>query len=126
VKEQYELVDKTLWALDDMNFLKRLIGKLEERIDSSALRRACYQSNLGRVKFPIAECVDVNKQENKYAHTALMAAASKGLKEVAELLIAGKADVNVKDSDGHTALAWAIHTGNTAVADLLREHGGQE
>jgi ankyrin repeat protein len=51
---------------------------------------------------------------------------SKGHKDVAELLLAKKADVNAADTDGHTPLSWAVHTGHTDVAELLRQHGGHE
>ena len=46
-------------------------------------------------------------------------AASKGHKDVAELLLANKAEVNAKDNDGATPLHWAAHNGHKDVAELL-------
>lgn len=58
-------------------------------------------------------------------NTPLTIAAGKGYKDVAEVLLANGADVNAADKKG-TPLEWAIHTGHTDVANLLRQHGGHE
>jgi ankyrin repeat protein len=55
----------------------------------------------------------------------LNAAALKGYKEIAELLIAEGADVNANDDDGDTPLDYAIGENHTETADLLRKHGGK-
>jgi ankyrin repeat protein len=55
-------------------------------------------------------------------------AASKGHKEIAELLIAKDADVNAiagKGLQSKTPLDEAIKTKHTEIADLLRTHGGK-
>jgi len=52
-------------------------------------------------------------------------AAGRGNKEVAELLIAEGADVNVKNEDGDTPLDAAIYGKKPQTADLLRKHGGK-
>ena len=46
-------------------------------------------------------------------------------KEIAELLIAAGADVNVKQKVGGTPLDAAITRFRTEIADLLRKHGGK-
>ena len=46
--------------------------------------------------------------------------------DTAALLIAKGADVNAEDNDGLTPLAVALKKGSTAVAELLRAHGGKE
>ena len=51
--------------------------------------------------------------------TPLHAAAYNGYKDVAELLLANKADVNAKDSDGMTPLHMAASNGHKDVAELL-------
>jgi ankyrin repeat protein len=69
---------------------------------------------------------DVNAKANDGA-TPLHWAAAKGHKDVVEFLISNKADVNAKDSSyGDTALKLAVSGGFTDVAELLRQHGGQE
>jgi cytohesin len=56
--------------------------------------------------------------------TPLFRAAYYGHKDIAELLIAKGADVNVKDSEG-TPLNWAKQYDHPELADLLRKHGGK-
>jgi len=43
-----------------------------------------------------------------------------------QLLVANKADVNARDGKGQTPLAIALHNGHTNVAELLRQHGGEQ
>ena len=57
--------------------------------------------------------------------TPLHYAAMYGHKEVAELLIAKGANVNVKDEDGETPLDLAIKYKQTEIANLLLKHGGK-
>jgi ankyrin repeat protein len=45
---------------------------------------------------------------------------------VAELLLADKADVNARDNNGRTALYWAAKTGHTDIVTLLRQHHGKK
>ena len=59
----------------------------------SALRSAAIDGNIEAVKQHIADGVDVNAP-NTHGWTALYFAASRGQKEVSELLIAKGADVN--------------------------------
>ena len=52
-------------------------------------------------------------------------AAALGHKEIAELLIAAGANVNVKQKVGGTPLDWANRNKNKIIVDLLRKHGGK-
>ena len=52
-------------------------------------------------------------------------AADEDHKEVAELLIAEGADLNVKNKVGYTPLDVAIKRKRTEIATLLRKHGGK-
>ena len=52
----------------------------------------------------------------------MMAASSRGLVEVVELLLSNGADVHLKDIKGHNALDWAIHFKHPAVEAVLRAH----
>jgi ankyrin repeat protein len=47
-------------------------------------------------------------------------------KDVAELLLAHGAEVNVKDKLGWTPVYTAASYGHKDVAELLRQHGGHE
>jgi ankyrin repeat protein len=58
--------------------------------------------------------------------TPLHNAAVNGRKDVAELLLANKAEVNAKDNEGLTPMHYAAANGYRDVAELLRQHGGQE
>ena len=57
--------------------------------------------------------------------TPLHQAARNGHKEIAELLIAKGADVNVKNEDGETPLDWANWSSHAETADILCKHGGK-
>jgi ankyrin repeat protein len=59
-------------------------------------------------------------------NTPLHLAAQAGHKDVAELLLANKADVNAKDINGKTPLQLAEQSNRRDVAELLRQHGGHE
>ena len=63
--------------------------------------------------------------KNRGGYTPLHSAAYYGQKEVAELLIAEGANVNVKRDNGETPLDAAIINNKTETADLLRKHGGK-
>ena len=55
--------------------------------------------------------------------TPLHVAAAYGRKEVAELLLANKADVNAKDKAGWSPLHWASCEGHKDVVELLLTKG---
>jgi len=61
----------------------------------------------------------VNAKEAKNRITPLHWAAWRGRKEIAELLIAKGADVNVKNKDGGTPLHNAAWKGHVEIAKLL-------
>ena len=58
------------------------------------------------------------------SNTALHGAAYFNQLEMARWLIEHGADVNAPDYEGKTPLARALESGNQAVAEVLREHGG--
>jgi ankyrin repeat protein len=47
-------------------------------------------------------------------------------KDVVELLLVNKAEINAKRKDGCTPLQWAALQSQKDVAELLRRHGGYE
>jgi len=42
------------------------------------------------------------------------------------LLVEKGADVNIRDSDGHTTLYYAVESGQKDMAEYLRKNGAQE
>jgi len=74
----------------------------------------------------LANKADVNVT-NENGRTPLHYAATQNHTDLVELLLANQADVNAKDIEGKTPLSLALRNKrNTAVAELLRQHGGQE
>ncbi len=78
----------------------------------------------GCVKQHLAAGVDVNAKTWNWT-TPLHNVAVYGHKEVAELLIAKGANVNLWSNTGETPLDLAIENKQTETADLLRKHGGK-
>ncbi len=77
----------------------------------------------------VAEVLLANKAEvnakDKTGSTPLHCAAASRNKEMVQLLLANKAEVNAKDTGGRTPLRWAAKR-DKDVAEVLRQHGGQE
>ncbi len=46
-----------------------------------------------------------------------------GKKQIVELLISKKANINIKGTDGRAPLHKAIATGNIDIVNLLKSHG---
>jgi hypothetical protein len=64
----------------------------------------------------------VSSEDEKYGQTPLHIAAFNDRKEVVELLLADKADVNAKANNGSTPLHLAAAKGNKDIVELLLEH----
>jgi len=90
-----------------------------------ALSQAVFKRDIAAAKQAIDDGADVDgKDRNRSTH--LLLAASKGDKEIAELLIANGANVNAKNDFGKTPLDRAIiRIPHTEIVDLLRKHGGK-
>ena len=114
-------------------------------VPDNDLQEAAGLGNIEAVKQHLAAGVDVNGWGDKGNEaTPLYYAAQSGHKEIAELLIANDADVNlrsgmiIKTEDGdageqmaqksmnnRTPLDMAILFDHTEIAALLRKHGGK-
>lgn len=83
----------------------------------SPLILACYRGNTEVAKFLIEKGVAINDSSNM--GTALMAAVVKGNSEIVKLLLDKKANVNVTDANGTTALIYAAMFKNHDIAGQL-------
>lgn len=89
----------------------------------STIHLAAYMGDLAKVKTFIEEGVAVNEKEAG-GGTALHYAAAGGQKEVAQLLLAQGADVNVKVNDGMGPLHAAVfYSDNAETVNLLISNG---
>ncbi|GAC1401839.1 MAG: hypothetical protein NVSMB56_16890 [Pyrinomonadaceae bacterium] len=69
---------------------------------------------------------DVNFKSAQLDRTALMVAAEKGNAEIAQMLLAAGADVNIRDTEEKTALQIATEKGNTKIVEMLKKAGAKE
>lgn len=84
---------------------------------------AAYAGQTEAVKLILKQPKCEVDARNKMGLTALAAAAFKGHVEVAELLIAARADVNAKNGSRQTALMFAALTGRTSMVEFLLKAG---
>ncbi len=83
----------------------------------SPLILACYRGNIEVATLLIELGIDIN--QNSKMGTPLMATVVKGNAEIAKVLIAKKADINSADSNGTTALIYAVQFQNKEILSLL-------
>jgi ankyrin repeat protein len=94
---------------------------------TTALLLAAPKGNAALVKLLLDHGAQVNAR-NERGFTPLMQAGASDSKnvEVVRLLIAARADVKAKTTDGETVLAWASKLGQTAIVKALKEAGASE
>ncbi|KAF5643137.1 ZDHHC-type palmitoyltransferase 6 [Fusarium sp. NRRL 52700] len=68
-----------------------------------------------------SEGVDVDARGGRYKSSALHVACYRGHAEIARQLLECGADINLRDSDGRTALFWAEKLGRSDIVDLLQD-----
>ncbi|NNL16956.1 MAG: ankyrin repeat domain-containing protein [Flavobacteriaceae bacterium] len=85
----------------------------------SPLILACYHGNEEVVRFILDKANNINGTSN-YG-TPLMAAVVKGNLNIVEMLLERKADTNIADSNGTTAMHYAVMFKNYDVIKLLLE-----
>ncbi len=83
----------------------------------SPLILACYKGNSEMTKFLIENGSDVNHKSGM--GSALMAATVKGNVEIAKFLLESKANPDITDSNGMTALLYAVNFKNHDLVKLL-------
>jgi hypothetical protein len=79
---------------------------------------AAEAGDMAKVKALLKEHPDLVSGKDSMSVTPLHCAAVSGRKDVAELLLANKANVNARDSLGWTPLNWAVR-GHAGVVQLL-------
>jgi ankyrin repeat protein len=75
--------------------------------------------DLAKVKTMLKDKPTLVSSKNNHGATPLFLASATGCKDVVELLLANKADVNVRDFDGVTPLHRAALYGHMDVVELL-------
>jgi hypothetical protein len=99
---------------------------VKNALGRTALMHASVYGFTAIVKLLLARGADPNlAPTDGQGWTALMAAARAGHVETVRALLNGGAKVALTDKNGNTALALAEAQGQTAVAVVLREHGGK-
>jgi ankyrin repeat protein len=89
------------------------------------LHYATLTDNVVGVKILLIHGAHPDVRDAIEGNTALTIAVAEGFQDVVETLLANGANVNAPDKTG-TPLAWAIHTGHSDIANLLRQRGGHE
>ncbi len=101
-----------------------LAGSVARADDSeSPLMAAAATGDVARVKALLSQGADVSATDEKFGSSALGWAALEGHKEIVELLLANKADVNGRNGSGGTPLFGAVVNGHTEVVEVLVAHG---
>ena len=95
-------------------------------MNTQSLHDAAKAGDLEKVKVLLKDHPDLVFNKDTNGMTPLHWAAYEDHKEVVELLLAYKAEVNAKGNEGSTPLHLAAVEGHKEVADLLRQHGGHE
>jgi ankyrin repeat protein len=128
-KAEYNIQDAA--TIGDLERVKTLVKGNPDLVFSTdftgvtALHWAVTSNQKDIVKFLLANQADVNAKAKNSDMTPLNCAVMFGRKDIVELLLAGGADVNVR-SKNETPLHLAVKISQKEIADLLRQHGGQE
>ena len=86
----------------------------------SPLTLACYKGNVAVADFLIKNVDDING--NSLMGTPLMAAVVKGNLVIVKALLENKANPNLTDANGTTALIYAVQFKNTPIVKMLLEY----
>jgi ankyrin repeat protein len=95
-----------------------------DKAGCGVLHYAVDGGNLDALQYLLMDGADVNATDTTSGWTPLLRAASVGgNKDVAELLLKYKANVNQMDKDNKSALMIAVINGNQPLVQVLVEHG---
>jgi len=117
--------------MGDLARVKRLVetqGADVNEIDNRGiwpLLAAATDGNTAMVKLLLQLKANPNRHD-QYQYTALHEAASLGFRNVVEILIDAKADINARDINDITPLGYAERSPSLETAELLREYGATQ
>jgi ankyrin repeat protein len=100
------------------NPMPDLVGR-DRSASMEAFLRAVGKDDLKRVRGQLKYNSDLVFSTDINGWTPLHYAAKRGRTDLAELLLANKADVNAKDTGGATPLLWAAKHGHKDMVELL-------
>ena len=86
------------------------------------LHWAAYFGKRESVKLLIAAGAQVNTQESRFGHTALVSAARHGHLDVIRILLESGADPTIRIRDGRVAYQVALQYQHPEAADLIRTY----
>ena len=107
--------------VDDTSLIYTLIESPEPPI---SLQEAAHNGDIKLVSLLLEKGTRVDGREDSFYKTALHRAVLSGHKEVAELLLANRANIEAQDSYGDTALHYAAGKGYKEIVEMLIEKGG--
>jgi len=111
---------------NEMAELLRQHGGRLAPVAAIAIHDAARDGGLEKVRALLKQNPDLALSKDAEGMTPLHWAAMQGRKDMAELLIANRADINAKNKYGATPLHVAVLSGRENVEELLRQHGGRE
>jgi ankyrin repeat protein len=120
--EQINAVDakgRTVLACAVLSGKKEVVNFLLEKGAPEDIFAAAMNGHTNKVAALLKQDPKLFNARDSGGKTALHWAAMNGQKAVAEMLLAGKADVNSLDGDGFTALHWAAMFDKSDVAEVL-------
>ena len=103
--------------------------KLTNRYGGTALIPACHYGHVETVRLLLTTAIDINHVNNlgwsALLETVILGDGGARHTDIAKLLIAHGANVNLADRQGVTPLAHADQRGQRAIADMLRAAGAR-
>jgi ankyrin repeat protein len=94
-------------------------------ISSGDICTASETGDADSVRGLLKRSPDLAYVQDKVGRMPIHLAAIRGHKNVVEVLLANKVDVNIKDKSGRTPLHWAAHDGHTDLARFLLANGAE-
>ncbi|HET9281842.1 MAG TPA: ankyrin repeat domain-containing protein [Candidatus Angelobacter sp.] len=93
--------------------------------DPEEMLQASQRGDVDRVRQLLSLDTTLANAKGAYDKTPLHWAAEKNYRELAELLVAGGANINAEVTWGMTPLQWAANMGSRDVAGVLLAHGAR-